>query len=174
MEGQTAVALSPVSRVQPRLEVGGRWGSGTAEQGLGLELGGRLAYTQTEWGLSVDMQGRYLLVHEARAFEDWGECTRAAGPGSRRRRSVSDGRAGGGRPGSGVEQLWGNAAAVPGGTPAARAADWRPANVEVDVGYGLALADGQGLLTPYGGLVLGDPGTARYRLGIRWALSAER
>ena len=49
---------------------------------------------------------------------------------------------------------------------------WRPANVEVDVGYGLALADGRGLLTPYGGLVLGDPGTARYRLGSRWAMSA--
>ena len=67
MEGQTAVALSPGSQLRPRLEVGGRWDSDTAEQGLGLELGVGLAYTQTEWGLSVDMQGRYLLMHEARA-----------------------------------------------------------------------------------------------------------
>ena len=44
------MALSPVSRVQPRLEVGGRWDRDTAEQGLILELGGGLAYTQTEWG----------------------------------------------------------------------------------------------------------------------------
>ena len=50
LEGQAAVALSPVSRVQPRLEVGGRWDRDTAEQGLILELGGGLAYTQTEWG----------------------------------------------------------------------------------------------------------------------------
>ena len=66
--------------------------------------------------------------------------------------------------------MWGNSAAVPGGTTV-RAAGWRPANVKVDVGYGLALATGRGLLTPYGGLVLGDPGTARYRLGSRWAVS---
>ena len=33
-------ARGHAERVQPRLEVGGRWDSGTAEQGLGLELGG--------------------------------------------------------------------------------------------------------------------------------------
>ena len=172
LEGQTAVALSPVSQVQPRLEVGGRWDSGTAEQGLGLELGGGLAYTQTEWGLSVDMQGRYLLVHEDGAFEDWGASVNVRlDPGLGGEGAYLTVAPVWGQPGSGVEQLWGQAAAVPGGPPAARAAGWRPANVEIDVGYGLALADGRGLLTPYGGLVLGDPGTARYRLGSRWALS---
>ena len=172
LEGQTAVALSPVSRVQPRLEVGGRWDSGTAEQGLGLELGGGLAYTQTEWGLSVDMQGRYLLVHEDGAFEDWGASVNVRlDPGLGGEGAYLTVAPVWGQPGSGVEQLWGQAAAVPGGPPAARAAGWRPGNVEIDVGYGLALADGRGLLTPYGGLVLGDPGTARYRLGSRWALS---
>ena len=173
LEGQTAVALSPVSRVQPRLEVGGRWDSGTAEQGLGLELGGGLAYTQTEWGLSVDMQGRYLLVHEDRAFEDWGASVNVRlDPGLGGEGAYLTVAPVWGQPGSGVEQLWGQAAAVPGDPPAARAAGWRPGNVEIDVGYGLALADGRGLLTPYGGLVLGDPGTARYRLGSRWALSS--
>ena len=173
LEGQTAVALSPVSRVQPRLEVGGRWDSGTAEKGLGLELGGGLAYTQTEWGLSVDMQGRYLLVHEDGAFEDWGASVNVRlDPGLGGEGAYLTVAPVWGQPGSGVEQLWGQAAAVPGGPPAARAAGWRPGNVEIDVGYGLALADGRGLLTPYGGLVLGDPGTARYRLGSRWALSS--
>ncbi len=172
LEGQTAVALSPVSRVQPRLEVGGRWDSGTAEQGLGMELGGGLAYTQTEWGLSVDMQGRYLLVHEDGAFEDWGASVNVRlDPGLGGEGAYLTVAPVWGQPGSGVEQLWGTAAAVPGGTTPAQAAGWRPANVEVDVGYGLALADGRGLLTPYGGLVLGEPGTARYRLGSRWAMS---
>ncbi len=173
LEGQTAVTLSPVSRVQPRLEVGGRWDSGTAEQGLGLELGGGLAYTQTEWGLSVAMQGRYLLVHEDGAFEDWGASVNVRlDPGIGGEGAYLTVAPVWGQPGSGVEQVWGTAAAVPGGTTPARVAGWRPANVEVDVGYGLALADGRGLLTPYGGLVLGDPGTARYRLGSRWAMSA--
>ena len=173
LEGQTAVDLSPVSRVQPRLEVGGRWDSGTAEQGLGLELGGGLAYTQTEWGLSVDMQGRYLLVHEDGAFEDWGASVNVRlDPGVGGEGAYLTVAPVWGQPGSGVEQLWGQAAAVPGDPPAARAAGWRPGNVEIDVGYGLALADGRGLLTPYGGLVLGDPGTARYRLGSRWELSS--
>ena len=173
LEGQTAVALSPVSQLRPRVEVGGRWDSGTAEKGLGLELGGGLAYTQTEWGLSVDMQGRYLLVHEDGAFEDWGASVNVRlDPGVGGEGAYLTVAPVWGQPGSGVEQLWGQAAAVPGGTPPAQAAGWRPANVEVDVGYGLALADGRGLLTPYGGLVLGDPGTARYRLGSRWAMSA--
>ena len=173
LEGQTAVALSPVSQLRPRVEVGGRWDSGTAEQGLGLELGGGLAYTQTEWGLSVDMQGRYLLVHEDGAFEDWGASVNVRlDPGIGGEGAYLTVAPVWGQPGSGVEQLWGQAAAVPGGPPAARAAGWRPGNVEIDVGYGLALADGRGFLTPYGGLVLGDPGTARYRLGSRWALSS--
>ena len=41
----------------------------------------------------------------------------------------------------------------------------------VDVGYGLALAEGR-VLTPYGGLALGGPGSSCYRLGSRLALSA--
>ena len=149
-----------------------RWESGGRVRGAGVRLGGELAYTQTEWGLSVDMQGRYLLMHEDGAFEDWGACECAVGPRGRRRRRVSDGRTGVGPAGQRSGPAMGNAAAVPGGTPQARAAGWRPGNVEVDVGYGLALAAGRGLLTPYGGLVLGDPGTARYRLGSRWTLSS--
>ena len=172
LEGQTAVALSPGSHLRPRMEMGGRWDSGTAEQGLGLELGGGLAYMQTEWGLTIDMQGRYLLMHEDGAFEDWGASVNVRlDPGIGGEGAYLMVAPVWGQPGSGVDQLWGTAAAVPGGTPAARAAGWRPANVEVDVGYGLALSDGRGLLTPYGGLVLGDPGTARYRLGSRWAVN---
>ncbi len=172
IEAQAALALSPVSQLRQRMEVGGRWDSGTAEQGLGLELGGGLAYTQTDWGLSVDMQGRYLLMHEDGPFEDWGASVHVRlDPGIGGEGAYLTVAPVWGQPGSGVEQVWGTAAAVPGGNTSAQATGWRPANVEVDVGYGLALADGRGLLTPYGGLVLGEPGTARYRLGSRWALS---
>ena len=173
LEGRTAVEVSPVSLLEPRLELGGRWDSGTAEQGLGAELGGGVAYTRTDWGLSVDAQGRYLLVHEDGGFEDWGASVNVrvdpgvAGQGLYLTVSPVWGQAS-----SGVEQLWSPTAALSQASgPARPAAGWRPGRVDVDVGYGLALAEGR-VLTPYGGLALGSPGSSRYRLGSRLALSA--
>ena len=174
VEGRTAVDLSPVSRLEPRLELGGRWDNGTAEQGLGSELGGGVAYTRTDWGLSVDAQGRYLLLHEDGAFEDWGASVSVrldpgvAGEGAYLTVSPVWGQAS-----SGVEQLWGTAAVLPQGRgPSQPATGWQPGSLEVDVGYGLALADGRGFVTPYGGLALAGPGSSRYRLGSRLALSS--
>ena len=174
VEGRTAVDLSPVSRLEPRLELGGRWDNGTAEQGLGSELGGGVAYTRTDWGLSVDAQGRYLLLHEDGAFEDWGASMSVrldpgvAGEGAYLTVAPVWGQAS-----SGVEQLWGTAAVLPQARgPSQPATGWQPGSLEVDLGYGLALADGRGLVTPYGGLALAGPGNSRYRLGSRLALSS--
>ena len=174
VEGRTAVDLSPVSRLEPRLELGGRWDNGTAEQGLGSELGGGVAYTRTDWGLSVDAQGRYLLLHEDGAFEDWGASMSVrldpgvAGQGAYLTVAPVWGQAS-----SGVEQLWGTAAVLPQGSNTSQpATGWQPHRLEVDLGYGLALADGRGLVTPYGGLALAGPGSSRYRLGSRLALSS--
>ncbi len=74
---------------------------------------------------------------------------------------------------SGVERLWGSAAGLEGAGGGARpgAAGWSPDRVEVEGGYGLGLAGGRGLVTPYGGLALAGPVVARYRLGGRLALS---
>ena len=174
VEGRTEVVLSEVSRMQPRLEIGGRWDSGTAEQGLGAELGGGVAYTQTAWGLSVEAQGRYLLAHEDGAFEDWGASLNLrldpgiAGEGAYLTMSPVWGQAA-----SGTDQLWGNATALQqvGGRPRP-ATGWQPASLAIDLGYGLALADGRGIVTPYGGLALAGPGSSRYRLGSRMALSS--
>ena len=172
LEGRTAVEVSPVSLLEPRLELGGRWDSGTAEQGLGAELGGGVAYTRTDWGLSVDAQGRYLLVHEDGGFEDWGASVNVrvdpgvAGQGLYLTVSPVWGQAS-----SGVEQLWSPTAALSQASgPARPGTGWRPGRVDVDVGYGLALAEGR-VLTPYGGLALGSPGSSRYRLGSRLALN---
>ena len=175
MEGRTAVALSPVSRLSPRLQLGGRWDSGTAEQGLGAELGGGVAYTRTDLGLSVEAQGRYLLVHEDGAFEDWGASVNVrVDPGVAGQGAYLTVAPVWGQAASGVDQLWGNAAGMPQvvGNTAMPAAGWRPHRLAVDLGYGLALADGRGFLTPYGGLALAGPGSSRYRLGSRLALSS--
>ena len=174
VEGRTAVDLSPVSRLEPRLELGGRWDNGTAEQGLGAELGGGVAYTRTDWGLSVDAQGRYLLLHEDGAFEDWGASMSVrldpgvAGEGAYLTVAPVWGQAS-----SGVAQLWGTAPVLPQASgPSRPATGWQPGSLEVDLGYGLALADGHGFLTPYGGLALAGPGSSRYRLGSRLAFSS--
>ena len=174
VEGRTAVEVSPVSRLEPRLELGGRWDNGTAEQGLGAELSGGVAYTRTDWGLSVDAQGRYLLLHEDGAFEDWGASMSVrldpgvAGEGAYLTVAPVWGQAS-----SGVEQLWSPATALSQTSGTSRpATGWQPHRLEVDLGYGLALADGRGFLTPYGGLALAGPGSSRYRLGSRLALSS--
>ena len=174
VEGRTAVVPSAGSRLEPRVELGMRWDSGTAEQGLGAELGGGLAYTRTDWGLRVEAQGRYLLLHQEGAFEDWGASVNVrldpgvSGVGAYLRVVPVWGQAA-----SGVEQLWGTAAVLPQGSgPSRAAAGWRPGSLEVDVGYGVALAEGRGLLTPYGGLALAGVGASRYRLGSRLALSS--
>ena len=175
MEGRTAVALSPVSLLSPRLQLGGRWDSGTAEQGLGAELGGGVAYTRTDLGLSVEAQGRYLLVHEDGAFEDWGASVNVrVDPGVAGQGAYLTVAPVWGQAASGVDQLWGNAAGMPQvvGNTTMPAAGWRPHRLAVDLGYGLALADGRGFLTPYGGLALAGPGSSRYRLGSRLALSS--
>ena len=175
MEGRTAVEVSSVSRLSPYMQLGGRWDSGTAEQGLGAELGGGVAYTRTDLGLSVEAQGRYLLVHEDGAFEDWGASVNVrVDPGVAGRGAYLTVSPVWGQAASGVDQLWGNAAGMPQvvGNATMPAAGWRPHRLAVDVGYGLALADGHGFLTPYGGLALAGPGSSRYRLGSRLALSS--
>ena len=174
VEGRTAVEVSPVSRLEPRLELGGRWDNGTAEQGLGAELGGGVAYTRTDWGLSVDAQGRYLLLHEDGAFEDWGASLNVRlDPGVAGESAYLTVAPVWGQASSGVAQLWGTAPVLPQASgPSRPATGWQPGSLEVDLGYGLALADGRGLVTPYGGLALAGPGSSRYRLGSRLALSS--
>ena len=178
MEGRTAVDLSPVSRVQPRLEVGGRWDSGTAEQGLGLELGGGLTYTQTAWGLSIHTQGRYLLAHQDGNFEDWGASLNLrVDPGDRGQGAWLTVTPVWGQAASGTHQLWEHAMvpeSVGGrGTPAERLG-WQPQRLNVDIGYGVALAGNRRKVTPYGGMAMTGPGTSRYRLGSRVELLVSR
>ena len=175
VEGRTEWMPSAESRMQPRLELGGRWDSGTAEQGLGAEIGGGLAYMQTTWGLSVEAQGRYLVAHQDGSFKDWGASLNVrldpgvAGQGAYLTVSPAWGQAA-----SGVEQLWGSPSAITGdvvgprpGTPG-----WQPQQFQVDVGYGLALSKGRGLMTPYGGLAIEGAGASRYRLGGRLDLTS--
>ena len=174
VEGRTEWIVSPVSRLQPRLEVGGRWDNGDAERGLGAEVGGGLAYTHTELGLGVEAQGRYLLAHEEKAFEDWGASLKVrVDPGIEGDGFWLSMSPVWGRPSTGSERLWGSAGAAAvldsSGNRTGRSG-WAPGQLEMDFGYGLPVSD-DGLVTPYGGLALGRSGSASYRFGSQLKLN---
>ena len=173
LEGQTSWG-DAASRVVPRLEVGGRWDRGSAERGVGVEVGGGVAYTQTTWGLSVEAQGRYLVAHEEEAFEDWGaSISMLLDPGVAGEGAYLTVAPVWGQAASGVEHLWSNAGVVQhGGGQPLPPSGWPSAKVNVDVGYVMLLANGRGLLTPYGGLAIAGPGASSYRLGSRLNLSS--
>lgn len=169
VEGRTERMISPVSRLQPRLEVGVRWDTGEAENGLGAEIGGGLAYTHTKLGLGVEAQGRYLLAHEEKAFEDWGASLRVRmDPGVKGQGFWLSMAPVWGRPSNGAERLWGGAGSAAVVLDSSRdrsgRSGWAPGQLEMDLGYGVAMSD-DGLVTPYGGLALGRSGAARYRFG---------
>ena len=169
VEGRTEYMISPESRLQPRLEVGGRWDTGDAEKGMGAEVGGGVAYTHTELGLAVEAQGRYLLAHQEEAFEDWGASLKVRmDPGIRGQGFWLSMAPVWGRPSTGAERLWGSASGAPmvldSSRDRSRRSGWAPGQLEMDFGYGMAMSH-DGLVTPYGGLAFGRSGAARYRFG---------
>lgn len=175
VEGRTDVMISPVSRLQPRLELGGRWDTGEADRGLGAEIGGGVAYTHTKLGLGVEAQGRYLLAHEEDAFEDWGASLKVRmDPGIKGQGFWLSMAPVWGRPSTGADRLWGDAGSAAVVLDSSRdrrgRSGWAPGQLEMDLGYGVAMSDG-GLVTPYGGLALGRAGAARYRFGSRLTLN---
>ena len=147
----------------PRLVTGVRYDFGDAETGFGAEMGGGVTYTYPQWGLTAAANLRVLLTHQDSGFEQWG------GGGSLR---VTPGAAGLGpsvavgtslgAPASGTQRLWTSGVAVgsgPSGAPGA--------NLNAEMGYGLAVADGGGMLTPYVGMAVAEKGARAFRLGSR-------
>ena len=72
IEGRTDWAVTDMSRLTPRIELGARVDGGSADRGAGLELGGGLTYLHLRSGLSVEGRARRLLAHQADDFAEWG------------------------------------------------------------------------------------------------------
>ena len=70
-----------------------------------------------------------------------------------------------GQTASGVHQLWQNG--ISGG---ASPADQAAARLNTEIGYGLGVAPGMGVVTPYAGLGLAGEGAQWWRMGARWQL----
>ena len=149
----------------PRLVTGVRYDFGDAEEGFGAEMGGAVTYTYPAWGLTASGNLRVLLTHQDSGFEQWG------GGGSLR---VTPGAAGLGpsvavntslgAPASGAQRLWTSGVAH-GSAPAASAAPG--AHIDAEMGYGLTVLGGGGMVTPYVGMAVAEKGARAFRLGGR-------
>ena len=165
LEGRREWEVSPVSRMTPRLELGGRWDGGTGEDGLGMEVGGGLAYTHTDLGLEVEARGRFLLAHQANGFGEWGgSLTVTVDPGQAGQGPWMRLSPGWGREGSRAAQMWDGREAFRG---ADGAPELSPNRLSLDVGWGLPTHGGAGLLTPYAGLSMSGSEMRDYRMGAR-------
>ena len=166
------------SRIDGLVEVGGRLDGGDADRGLGAEAGAKLSYTHTATGFGLSGRGRMLLVHEAAGLRDWGAglalTLKPAGRGTGLAMSVAPTW---GTPGGAANALWRDGtlltahAAAAGSAPEPGAAPWLPEVVDLQVAYGVRVADGRGRWGPFAEVALQDAGPRRIRTGVTLDLS---
>ena len=169
LEGERAFAVGEGATFTPSAEVGLRHDGGDAETGTGLEVGAGLSYVAGP--LTVEGQVRTLIAHEESGYEEWGAsgAMRITPSASGRGLTLSIAPQWG-RTGSATEQLWSARDASAIGTDRVFEGD---ARLAVDAGYGVGLAHGHGVLTPYAGLTLGDAGSRAVRTGARWQVGPD-
>ena len=156
------------AQLTPAIEVGLRHDEGNdGRTGTGAEVGGGVTYTDPHNRLTAATQGRYLLGHNG-GYDDWGIGAiftlkpTPSGQGLAFRLTPTYGQTV-----TNTAQLWNQNAATLSGTNAAALGR----RMDAEVGYGLALADGQSLLTPYGNMTWGQR-TRAYRMGSRLTLAS--
>ena len=168
LEGSHERTLASGGSLTPSFEVGLRHDGGDGATGTGLELGGGLRYVAPALGLTVEGRGRVLAAYEEN-YEEWG----ASGlirldPGLDRQGLSFSLVPSYGQTASGVQRLW-DQGLPQGPTQGPSATQATTGRLEAEVGYGLAAFAGQGLVTPYGAVMLGG-GTQQYRVGSRLEL----
>ena len=151
----------------PRFEAGLRHDAGDAEEGVGFELGAGLAYRGA--GVTLEGKARTLLSHDDSAYEEWGaSLALRVDPGEHGRGLSLSIAPTWGAAASEAEQLWSTRAAADlvghTGFEANR-------HLNAEVGYGLGLTQGRGLLTPYAALTLSNGDSKTLGTGVRWNAS---
>ena len=150
----------------PTFELGVRQDAGDAETGFGLEVGGGLRYAAG--GLTADLGVRGLLAHEDQYFQERrvaGSIIYDSDPSSDLGLSFALSPSwGAASSGGGADALWarktmnGIAPAdthMPGG------------RLDAELGYGVPVFGGRGVVTPYAGLVVSESGRRDLHLGWR-------
>ena len=159
----------------PYVQLGGRYDGGAGQTGAGFEMVAGVRYTSER--LEFEARGRWLATHAADGYEEYGGLARLAvkpradGTGWRMAVAPRWGAAeDAGLLGGGAALLDGGA--MPGaGLSGVQAPVNRVPVLESDLGYGFAVFEGQGVLTPYGRFALTGEQTRQYRLGVRMGMA---
>ena len=167
LEGSHVQKLASGATFTPSLEFGMRHDGGDGETGNSLEVGGGLRYAVPASGLTIEGRARTLL-HHGGDYEEWGVSglVRIAPGAAGRGLALSVRPAWGQQTSSGVERLW-----ETGGIAGAARTDQVAGRMSAEIGYGLGVAPGLGVVTPYTGLVLAGEGARSWRMGTRWQLA---
>ena len=164
LEGEHVRKLDSGATFTPSLELGVRNDGGDGETGTSIEAGGALRYADEASGLTVEGRVRTLLSHSGDYEETGVSGLVRIAPGGSGQGLALVVQPAWGQTGSGVNQLWEN------GVTAGLSPD-NQARLNAEVGYGLGVAPGMGVVTPYTGLGLGGEGKRSWRMGTRWQLS---
>ena len=165
LEGEHVQQLDTGATFTPSLELGVRNDGGDGETGTGIEAGGTLRYADEASGLTVEGRVRTLLSHGGDYEETGVSGLVRIAPGGSGQGLALVVQPAWGQTGSGVNQLWEN------GIAAGVSPD-NQARLNAEVGYGLGVAPGLGVVTPYAGLGLAGEGAQWWRMGARWQMAA--
>ena len=172
LEGSHERTLAWGASLTPSFEVGLRHDGGDEAAGSGLELSAGLRYVDPRLGLTVESQGRVLTANEE-SYEEWGVS------GLIRLDPGSDGQGlslslapSYGQTASGVQRLWDQELpeGLQGSAQGTFAGQAPIGRLAAEVGYDRVVFAGQGLVTPYGQLSLGEGNMQEYRVGTRLEL----
>ena len=164
LEGEHVQKLNTGATFTPSLELGVRNDGGDGETGTSIEAGGALRYADEASGLTVEGRVRTLLSHSGDYEETGVSGLVRIAPGSSGQGLALVVQPAWGQTGSGVNQLWEN------GVAAGVSPD-NQARLNAEIGYGLGVAPGMGMVTPYAGLGLAGEGAQWWRMGARWQLA---
>ena len=164
LEGSQSYELDSGARLTPTLETGLRSDGGDAESGSGVEVRAGIRYTAP--GMTVEAGAHSLFGHQRRDYEEWGASgsIRIAPDASGRGVSLTVAPSWG-TVASGTDRLW----TIPDTRHLAPNRSFEPGGrLEAEIGYGVGMSGGRGVLTPYTGLSLSNNDERTYRLGGRW------
>ena len=166
-EGSHEHELGSGGRLIPSAQLGLRHDNGDAVTGVGVEVGGSLRYVDPAVGLTVEGRGRLLVAHRD-DYEEWGIGGLVRlDPGTESRGLSVSLAPTWGETQSGVQQLWND-----GMIDRAANDDIPQMRLDGELGYGLGVLGGKGLLTPYGVFSLAGEGSQLYRIGTRFEIGS--
>ncbi|MDE2887196.1 MAG: Ig-like domain-containing protein [Gemmatimonadota bacterium] len=171
VNGSAAWSVTPDTRMDLSLALGGRLDGGEAETGMGTELAGALSLSDRRIGLDLEIRSHWLLAHQDRDFREGGlSLALRLDPGSDRKGLALT-----------LEPSWGNNAGAVGdglwkgermaayrnGINGQEKLDCRPNRTRAALGYGMETRAGNGRLEPFIELDMEDLAVHRLGGGLR-------